>query len=148
MYCTWKNTKCRKSKTIISRLKNRPTEVQMVILWCWTGLNLNWFKSYDTKCKYIHFSCFAILWKTTNLRSVYCNSCVFCIFLCFSLCVITFEPIKILTCSAPQNDHLNLSFVKYIHVVAKKMTWNGGKMGICQSQILVISLYYEKSNCK
>ena len=28
-------------------------EVQTVILRCWTGLNLNWFKSYDTKCKYI-----------------------------------------------------------------------------------------------
>ena len=27
------------------------TEVQTVILRCWTGLNHNWFKSYDTKCK-------------------------------------------------------------------------------------------------
>ena len=26
------------------------TEDQMVILRCWTGLNHNWFKSYDTKC--------------------------------------------------------------------------------------------------
>ena len=26
MYCTWKNTKCRKSKTIISTLKNRPLD--------------------------------------------------------------------------------------------------------------------------
>ena len=26
MYCTWKNTKCRKSTTIISTLKNRPIE--------------------------------------------------------------------------------------------------------------------------
>ena len=25
----------------------------MVILICWTGLYLNWFKSYDTKYKYI-----------------------------------------------------------------------------------------------
>ena len=25
MYCTWENTKCGKSKTIISTLKNRPT---------------------------------------------------------------------------------------------------------------------------
>ena len=33
-----------------------------------------------------------------------------------AFCVITFEPIKIKTCSAPQNDRLNLSFVKYIHV--------------------------------
>ena len=27
------------------------TEVQTVIFRCLTGLNLNWFKSYDTKCK-------------------------------------------------------------------------------------------------
>ena len=39
------------------------TEVQTVILRCWMGLNLNWFKSYDTKCKYI-FSDLA------NLRNV------------------------------------------------------------------------------
>ena len=33
-----------------------------------------------------------------------------------TFCVITFEPIKVKTCSAPQIDRLNLSFVKYIHV--------------------------------
>ena len=27
MHCTWKNTKCRKSKTLISPLKNRPTSM-------------------------------------------------------------------------------------------------------------------------
>ena len=37
----------------------------------------------------------------------------------FAFCVINFEPIKIQTCSVPQNDHLNLSFVKDIHVVGK-----------------------------
>ena len=31
-------------------------------------------------------------------------------------CVITFEPIKIQTHSAPQNDRLNFSFVKDNHV--------------------------------
>ena len=31
------------------------TEVQTVILRYWTGLKLNWFKSYDTKCKYLRF---------------------------------------------------------------------------------------------
>ena len=31
------------------------TEIRMVILRCLTGLNLNWFKSYDTKCKYFNF---------------------------------------------------------------------------------------------
>jgi phosphoribosylaminoimidazole carboxylase (NCAIR synthetase) len=47
----------------------------------------------------------------------------------FVFCVISFEPIKIQTCSAPQNDRLNLSFVKDIHVVGKKMARNGRKKG-------------------
>ena len=38
----------------------------------------------------------------------------------FAVCVITFEPIKIHTCSSPQNDRLNLSFVKDINTVGKK----------------------------
>jgi hypothetical protein len=33
-----------------------------------------------------------------------------------TFCVITFEPIKIQTYSAPQNDRLNVSFVKDTHV--------------------------------
>ena len=33
-----------------------------------------------------------------------------------AFCVITFEPIKIQTHSAPQNDRLNFSFVKDIHL--------------------------------
>ena len=33
-----------------------------------------------------------------------------------AFCVITFDPIKIQTHSAPQNDRLNFSFVKDIHV--------------------------------
>ena len=28
------------------------TEIQTVIIRCLTGINLDWFKSYDTKCKY------------------------------------------------------------------------------------------------
>ena len=40
-------------------------------------------------------------------------------------CVITFEPIKFLTCSAPQNDRLNFSFVKDIHVVGEHTARNG-----------------------
>ena len=39
----------------------------------------------------------------------------------FAFCVKTFEPIKIWTCSAPQNDGLNFSFVKDIKVVVEKM---------------------------
>ena len=37
-----------------------------------------------------------------------------------AFCVITFEPIKIQTHSVPQNDRLNFSFVKDIHVVVEK----------------------------
>ena len=33
----------------------------------------------------------------------------------FVFSVIAFDPIKILTCRAPRNDRLNLSFVKYIN---------------------------------
>ena len=51
----------------------------------------------------------------------------------FAFCVITFEPIEVQTCSAPQNDRLNLSFVKNIMWIAKKMTINGCKTAICQS---------------
>ena len=42
----------------------------------------------------------------------------------FAFCVITFEPIEVQTCSAPQNDRQNLVFVKDIKVVVKKMTRN------------------------
>ena len=38
----------------------------------------------------------------------------------FAFCAITLEPIEVQTHSAPQNDHLNFSFVKYIYVIAKK----------------------------
>ena len=34
----------------------------------------------------------------------------------FAFCVITFEPIEVQTCSTPQNDRLNLVFVKDIKV--------------------------------
>ena len=44
--------------------------------------------------------------------------------------VVAFDPIKISTHYAPQNDRWNLSFVKDIYVVAKKMTTNGRKMAI------------------
>ena len=33
-----------------------------------------------------------------------------------AFCVITFEPIEVQICSVPQNDRLNLSFVKDIYV--------------------------------
>ena len=47
-----------------------------------------------------------------------------------------FHKTKVQTCSVPQNDRLNLSFVKDIYVVAKKMTRSGHKTAIYHSQIL------------
>ena len=41
--------------------------------------------------------------------------------------VVAFDPIKIQTCLAPQNDCQNLSFVKDDYVVVEKMTRNGRK---------------------
>ena len=43
----------------------------------------------------------------------------------FAFCVITFEPIEVQTHSAPQNGHLNLSFVKDIYVDGRKLVKNG-----------------------
>ena len=47
-------------------------------------------------------------------------------------CVITFVTIKNDKSSAPQNDRLNLSFVKDKHVVGKKITLYCLKMAIYQ----------------
>ena len=48
----------------------------------------------------------------------------------FLIFVLTFEPNKIQTHLAPQNDCLNLSFVKYIHVIWEKRNRSGLKMTI------------------
>ena len=47
--------------------------------------------------------------------------------------VIDFDPIKIQTCLAPQNDRQHLSFVKDIYVDAKKITTKGQKMAIFET---------------
>ena len=60
----------------------------------------------------------------------------------FAFCVITFEPIKIQTHSAPQNDRLNFSFVKDIHVDGGNLAWNSCKTAICQSTFFRDTLYY------
>ena len=52
----------------------------------------------------------------------------------------TFEPIKIQKRSAPQNDRLNLSFLKDTYVNAEKMARKVGKMVIYESQILGLTL--------
>ena len=60
------------------------TEVQAVILRWLMGLNFNWFKSYDTKRKYFHFSFFLRFFTKTDV-SVFCIFCIFVffVFLCF-----------------------------------------------------------------
>ena len=50
----------------------------------------------------------------------------------FFISVITFEPIK-QTRSAPQNDSLNFSFVKDIHVVGEKIARKGRKTALCKA---------------
>ena len=62
----------------------------------------------------------------------------------FLFCVIFFEPIKIQTTLAPQNDCLNFTSVKYIYVVGENIDRISRKTAIYQSQILRISLYIEK----
>ena len=47
--------------------------------------------------------------------------------------VVAFDPIKISTHHAPQNDCWNLSSVKDIYVVTKKMTTNGPKRAIFET---------------
>ena len=86
------------------------------------------------KRKYFHFCFFAILYKNTNLH--FLRSWIF-----FTLCVV---PIMIQTWSVPQNDCLNLSFVKDFCIVGTKMARNGGKMAIYQMPILMINLWFSQ----
>ena len=55
-----------------------------------------------------------------------------------AFCVITFEPIEIQNPKAPQNDHLNLSFVKNEHTNGEKMARNGLKTAIYESVSFLI----------
>ena len=88
------------------------TEVQTVILRCWTGLKLNWFKSYGTNVKKTHKrkkrrNCKNITQMRSSLQNHKIPDTEI-----FAFCIITFEPIKVQTRSAPQNDGQNSSFVK------------------------------------
>jgi hypothetical protein len=65
-----------------------------------------------------------------------------------SFCVITFEPIKIQTHSAPQNDRPNLSFVKDAHVEGGNLAWNSCKTATCQSTFFLDTLYNENLSSK
>ena len=68
--------------------------------------------------------------KDTTIKI--CNDRRLIVTASFAFYVITFEPIEVQTRSAPQNDRLNLSFVKDEYKVVKKMTRNGPKMTIYQ----------------
>ena len=57
-----------------------------------------------------------------------------------AFCVITFDPIKIQSHSAPQNGHLNLSFVKDNHTEGKQMARNGRTTAIYESLSFRIGL--------
>ena len=46
----------------------------------------------------------------------------------FVFYAVAFDPIKIQTCLAPQNDCQHLIFLKDYYVVGEKMTRNGPKM--------------------
>ena len=55
---------------------------------------------------------------------------------------IAFDQIEIQTNQAPQNDHLNLSFLKDFCVVGEKMARKGHKMAIFESKFF--SFYFTK----
>ena len=113
------------------------TEVQMVILRCWTGLYINWFKSYETKHKYFRFCFFAILLKKTDLCYVFCIFCFFLASLHFlHLChnFWTNEDIDLFGTSKWPSEPESVK-------ESQKTARNGAKAEICQLQILGISLY-------
>ena len=84
----------------------------MVNLRCLPSLNLNWYKSYDTKPRNAKNAnmCFCTKLQKTEM---------------YGFCVITIELIRTQTHLAPKNDRLNLIFVKDENTYGKKMTRNG-----------------------
>ena len=63
---------------------------------------------------------------------------IFCIFVFYAFWVISFVPIKIQICQAPQHDCLNLSFVKDEHIVGKNMARNCHKTAIYHGNICIL----------
>ena len=92
------------------------TEVQMVILRCRTVLYINWLKSYDKNEKNTRTQKNAKITKNGTYEFFFLQNRTKTKMEKIAFCVITFDPIKIQTYSVPQNDHLNFSFVKDIHV--------------------------------
>jgi hypothetical protein len=56
-----------------------------------------------------------------------------------AFCVIAFDQIEVKTHSAPQNDCLNLVFVKGIYVDGGKLSRNGRKTAILAARVWVVS---------
>ena len=108
------------------------TKIQKVILRCKIGIHLNWFKSYDTKRNHFRFR-FLQLKKQTNPSTIFCVLYVFCVFVCFSF----LSRCRFGTSKWPSE----LTFVKGIHVVGKKMTRSGLKLAIYHLQVLGITIY-------
>ena len=68
-------------------------------------------------------------------------------FASFAFFAITFEPIMIKTCSAPQTDRLNLSFVKDTYVDGNKLARNGRKMAdsLLKDAVLTVQVRFRHS---
>ena len=88
------------------------TEVQTVILRCWKDLYLNWFKSYDKNEKHTKNAKTSKITKNSTRISFFLQNHTETKMEIIVFCVINFEPIKVYISSAPQNDRLNLRFVK------------------------------------
>ena len=72
----------------------------------------------------------SMYWYQRYYKDKICEDCCLLVTASFAFCVITFEPIEVQTRSAPQNDRLNLSFVKDRYVDGGKLASNGGKTTI------------------
>ena len=93
------------------------TEVQTIILMCWTAGQV-YFRIGSKVMTQKTNTSFNFV-KNPNLCSVFLQFLLWCFF--FYLChnFWTNQGLDLL-CSAPQNDHLNLRFVKDIRIVVKK----------------------------
>ena len=109
------------------------TEVQTVILRCWTDLHLNWFKSQDKNEKQAKNAKTPKIIKTVHGFYLFLQNSTKTKMEIIAFCIITLEPIKVQTCLAPQNDRLNLSFVKDIYVDGGNLARKGCKTAISQS---------------
>ena len=71
------------------------TEVQTVILRCWTGLYHNWFKSYDKNEKHVKNAKTPKIAKNSTWISSFLQNRTKTKIEIMAFCVITFEPIKV-----------------------------------------------------